>query len=1186
MPGIGDQQVLQQLLTGMNTMQMQSGLMPGGVPALNNQNTYRPPPVATPAQFSNDLAINLRNTFSYQAMPPPMFGGITPVPRTQEAQGYLPGATMGGGWGMARQQAQSNASKFLTSAQTTTGFGARTAFGTGVGLLATPFVGPWGGAAVGFGADYLLGDTVERMAQMPFKPMIDQQQRAMQLQNMSLNNVRRGSDLSASGIGLSLTASMDLERNLMRTADDRNFKRDTGNMFNRQDMMKLTDISSQVGLLDNAQSVDQISRDMGKIGRALSTFMKVVEEPDVRKALQMMGQMRQLGMTIPETNVAAANARTYARMAGTTVQGVMQAGMQGAGMFQQYGMSGATGLGVGMAAAGAAGTMSTILDPRLLNLLGGREGMTQSLTSSAAHMSQITSILPGMLTRGKDGKLAVDPEALSKLAKPGGIDELVRSSASKVDAKFIQEYSYRKETLQDDLMNKMGPMGAVLMPVLLAKRFMAQTGITDMGAGLRGIGLDSKQAETIAEMYHAPDFYKSIRQQQRTLEIEQQKVRRDRRESLADTADDDASRRMGRTAGKLALVAVAPTLGAGLLAAGITPTRIMRGLGNAADTWQRSEGEDADLEEQQIAAGGGRLLRAVRPGALTSSEEQGSLAKRLVSDEGAREFNERVNRSVREGPTGKEILRRENERYLKDTQAMTYGLLPGRRIGAMRAIVSRNFYGPDGEFGLTQIGRGGEYVGESLMESEGIGRRLSNSTVGTLFGLNDNLTPQQLDARIEDRKTLGKQIEQGAATPQSTVELNRVKSKYGLGDKQMAAIVGAATGDVNKLLKSKVTDLGWGGSYVTGSTTGDEIDRTIKASLARIPNLDDRKRAGLAKELRAEIMRTVSHTANASEKEVLAKLESGGADIAGNQKEAVQQYHAGAAERNRESAIKALNMDTGFFGNEESQRAVMGIFGKGDNELQQQYLAVAAMDAAGDKEAAERLRSELRLDKKYTDEERGAAESGARKVVADMDEDDKRTVGARFTEQYRAGGRTAVRKTIKGIAETAGNAAINDQKRARVGVLGVEGADIFAAKGVAGLKKHLAGGGVLEGASESLVDQIKEGALTDADLERKVQKRSEGRAAGVFSGGLSNLAKKVGLSESIVDYLETSAEEGAAEEAAEATKEAEEEHPGSTAFKAAVGTFDTASNRLLDAANMLANNGDRGDLQGTMARAG
>lgn len=1170
MPGIGDQQVLQQLLTGMNTMQMQAGLMPGGVPALNNQNTYRPPPAATPAQFSNDLSIHLRNTFSYQPLAPPMFGGITPVPRTQEAQGYLPGPTMGGGWGMARQQAQGNASKFLTSAQATTGFGARGAFGLGVGAVAGGLtMNPWIGAAAGAGADYLMGDVVERMAQMPFKPLIDQQQRAMQLQNMSMNNVRRGSDLSASGMGLSLTASMDLERNLMRTADNRNFKRDTGGMFNRQDMMKLTEISSQVGLLDNAQSVDQISRDMGKIGRALSTFMKVVEEPDVRKALSMMGNMRQLGMSIPETNVAAANARTFARMAGTTVQGVMQAGMQGAGMFQQYGMSGATGLGVGMAAAGAAGTMSTILDPRTLNLLGGREGVAQTLTGAAAQMSQITAILPGMLKRGKDGKLTVDEDAMGRLTRPGGIDELVRGSASRTDNQFIQEYSHRKGALQDEFMNKMGPMGAILMPVLLAKRFMSQTGISDIGAGLRGIGLDEKQSETIAQLYQSPDFYKAMRQQQRTLDIEQQKIRGMRSQSLADVADADVSRRFSRGLGNAALDMV--DMGTGQVRRDITA------VGNGANNWMRSEAEDADLEEQQIAAGGGRLLRAVRPGALTSAAEQRGLAERLRTDKGASEFNEQVNRYARRQRSSADILRSENRQYMAEAEQIR----SANPLTAIGGLMSRTLIGPDGSTGFADIGRGGESSAETLMESEDFGTRLRNGTLGTMVGLNDKLSLGQLERRQANRKLLGRQVEQGLATPNSTGELNRLTEKYALKDKDMANVVGKATAAVSALLKSKTAPLGWEGTYVSSRTTGDEIDRTIRAAIGNVPGLDAGKNAALAQELRSEIIRTVGNSAGSSEKLVLDRLAKGGADIAGNDKAAVQQYHANKAEYKREAIVSLLGMDTGFFGNTESQREVIDIFAKEDNALQQKYLAVASMEAAGNKEGAEALRTQLRLDKKYTDEQRAGAESGARKAVAGMDENDKANMGKKFSAAYsdkKHGGLYGITKTVAGLAATAQDVSKEEQMRARVGVLGVEGADIFAKDGVRGLKKHLESGGVLEGASESLVKQIREGALTPADVDRKIQKRREDRASGTFAGGLVQMADKIGAGDFASDALETlenMQEEDAAARPAAAAAEGD-------SLGAAASNLDAASAKLLEAATSLAHTGDRGDLRETL----
>jgi len=1126
MPGIGDQQVLQQLLTGMNTMQMQSGLMPGGVPALNNQNTYRPQPVATPAQFSNDLAINLRNTFSYQPLTPPMFGGITPVPRTQEAQGYLPGPVMGGGWGMARQQAQGNASKFLTSAQTTTGFGARAAFGTGVGLLATPFVGPWGGAAIGAGADYLLGDTVERMAQMPFKPMIDQQQRAMQLQNMSMNNVRRGSDLSASGMGLSLTASMDLERNLMRTADNRNFKRDTGGMFNRQDMMKLTEISSQVGLLDNAQSVDQISRDMGKIGRALSTFMKVVEEPDVRKALQMLGQMRNLGMNIPETNVAAANARTYARMAGTTVQGVMQAGMQGAGMFQQYGMSAATGLNVGMAATGIAGTMGTALDPRTLNMLGGREGIAASLASSTAQMSQIGAILPGLLARGKDGKLGVDEKALNNLMTGrGSIQDLVRQSSARMSGKqgadFITEYSTRKSELQDQLMNSMGGMGGVLLPLILARRTVESGATKDMGAALRIAGLDEKQARTYQLLSESGTLGDTLRQQQRTMQLERQKVRAQRREGLSEAASGDRWSQFGantldatyNVAGFLNRSTV--TLGAMAFGADVDTSargvrRGLRGIGNAAERFQRENfGEDTDIEEQQIAAGGGRLLRSLRPGEVTDSTAGARLAERLGTDAGASKFLKNWATGAKAGP---DRVNKEIERYVSQRQRM----LSGNPLTEMGGLAERMFTGPGGT-GATELGRGGESAAETILANRPLSARVMNSTAMQFMlpALTERETTTAIRQRGNDQVRVGRDIETALSSADGS-GIRAIGAKYKLSPEATATATSQAAVAVRKYFKDKQSSIGpyaWQSKDITGET----LDKAIEGAIASTPNLTPEQKKRLAADLRTEAIRSASQGMTSTEKDFVQKWASGAADTASQLGSgATQQTLMADAEKVRKDALGQMGIGTRWQDDLPSASKAVAVFSKEgkEGELQQKYLIAKSLDAAanasGDSKAADtmrmqaaKLRADIENDEGATAAQRAGAREGAGSAAEKMHKDQLQGMGTAFSREINKGhlekSLTDIRKKLQGAAGQL------DFSAAAVGELGVEGTKIFqegakTGKGVASLREYYSGKGDKAGL-KSL-----EG-MTDEQMARKISKRIGRNAEGKFAGGLSQLAE-------------------------------------------------------------------------------
>jgi hypothetical protein len=1124
MPGFEDQQALQQLLTGMNTMQMQSGLMPGGIPALHNNNVYTPPPIQSPAQFSNNLAINFQRTFQYQPTPPPMFGSVTPVPRTDYAP--MPGAGFGGGWGAARQQAQNGATNSLTSTQAVGGFGARAAFSTGIGLLASPFITPMGGAALGMGADMLLGSTVEKMAQLPFKPMIDQQQRAMQLQNMSMNNVRRGSDLSASGIGLSLTASMDLERNLMRMSDNRGFKRDTNNAFNRQDMMKITDLSSQVGLLDNAQGGDQIAREMGKIGRALASFMKVIEEPDVRKALQMMGNMRNMGMSLNETNAAAANARTFARMAGTTVQGVMQAGMQGANVFQQYGMSGATGMNIGMASVGTAGVLGTTMDPRTLGLLGGREGMAQSLTNSAAQVSQITAILPGLLKTGKDGRLTVDKDAVNNLLTgQTDIQSLVRASAAKMTGvgaeNFINQYSYRKSALQDEVMHSMGGQGGMMLPLILAKKMVDQGVTKDIGAALRSLGLDEKQAETGRQLLASGTIGDVMRQQERTATLEAQRGRAAKREGLEEAASQARWSGLGKTALEVGAGAFGARTGAPLiLGAAYGIQKGSRALGNIYDRLARENyGEDVDLEEQRIASGGGRVLRTYRPGELADPTGTKALRGQIQTHAGVLETERREYADwQRKGPLQDEVTRTggEIDKYTGERRLLRNAALPVRVVGA----VSRMFSGPGG-VGVSGIGQGGESLVDTVNAHMGLYDRMRTGVIAESLNLDLGLNKQQYLGRAHGEASLGKDIELALSTT-STRQGVVTGEGAGLSITQTAKFTTAAATKLRNYLADKET-FGVQTRTVTEQDINAQIDQAIAADPA-LKKLSDKDKLAFRNNMRADIIRTAAQGMDPSRKAFLHKLAGQGAESdAQLGPGATRQKLLSRAETTREAALKSFGIDTGWGADMGSARAAMAVFSTPGEEgaMQQKYLVAESLEEAANaaeegSEEQSRLRQRAkeiryRLDKNPDQEATAKARSAAAAAAGKMSHEHKVGIAKSIDKDLgKREGEAANKQLEKDIISLTGGleSATTDVKtESELELFGsLEALNVYKE----GLKdntsaKKLAEYAKAHGGKAGKFSAEEYGSMSGDTLANEIERNMEKGATGTFSEGLSQL---------------------------------------------------------------------------------
>lgn len=924
MAGFQDQQAIQQLLAGMNTMQMQAGLMPGGLPVNSQPQSFTPPRVPTPAEFSNNLEVNYARRFNPVTTMPPMFGGVSPVPRNDYAMSILPPTMLSGGWGAARQQALGHGNRVLSGFHMAAGIGggfagaaagssAGAAAGAGIGAFfggigAVPGAaigGVLGGIAGGFGGSYL-GEAL-------FNPFIAQRERALQLQNSSLMHVRTGSDLSASGLGLSSHAAMGLERNLMNIADGRQFKRDTQNMFNRQDMMKMTNISAQVGLLDSTQSVDQISKEMGKIGRALSVFMKVVEEPDVQEALKMMGKMRTLGMSIPETNMAAANARTFARMAGTTVQGVMAQGMQGAGLFQQYGMTGATGFNAGMAGAGMAGILATGMDPRQLALQGGAGGMAQTLTSAAAKASQFDAILPGLAKMDKSGHLVIDQKSVLDFAKGNrNANELVQHSAQRLSAMgpkgFMEAYQRDRGDLQDQLMRSLGGRGSVLAPMLLAKS-VVETGAADtLAGGLAVLHFDENEIRTLDTAFRQPNFFKNLRDAGNPDSFMAQSRRK--------LSRAEQERRAGSE-------------GWDRLLAPFDWSRTRNRLGRSFDAkFQKKFGSSADIEEMQAAAGGGDILQAVHAKAFSSEEQLTQLREELASDRAGA-----VSGAAGMAYLGeKKILRREKldaAEYERTRIPFLSSMFAGQR-------------GPEG-FGL---GPKSEYITETINRSQGFNQRM-----GRVMGLTPEWarTVKGIEKKSTELTQFGAEIERGIADenkPKKFSEFMKRMEAAGIPRETAVKMLGRASAGAEEYLES---------THLMGINM-DSVSQGTMTSYMRTRAGQGVSKQQLAAFMNDEGLRELviaQGTGGRTEASsaALNKIVSGGADLTESKRLKTIDAIRRIGNISRKGLLGRLGI-TGNMAGEEEKAKLVDIFGatstkKGDDaDLRKKAVAIKAINAA------------------------------------------------------------------------------------------------------------------------------------------------------------------------------------------------------------------------------------------------
>lgn len=1110
MAGFQDQQAIQQLLAGMNTMQMQAGLMPGGLPVNTQPQAFTPPRVPTPAEFSNHLEVNYARRFNPVTTLPPMFGGVSPVPRNDYAMSILPPTMLSGGWGAARQQALGHGNRMLSGMHMAAGIGggfagaaagasAGASIGGGIGAFfggigAVPGAaigGVIGGIAGGYGGGYL-GEAL-------FNPFIAQRERALQLQNSSLMHVRTGADLSASGMGLSSHAAMGLERNLMNIADGRQFKRDTQNMFNRQDMMKMTNISAQVGLLDSTQSVDQISKEMGKIGRALSVFMKVVEEPDVQEALKMMGKMRTLGMSIPETNMAAANARTFARMAGTTVQGVMAQGMQGAGLFQQYGMTGATGFNAGMAGAGMAGVLAPGMDPRQLALQGGVGGMAQNLTTAAAKVSQFDSILPGLSKMTKDGHLVIDQESVMQFAKgTRNANQLVQHSAQRLSAMgpkgFIEAYQRDRMDLQDQLMKSLGGRGSVLAPMLMAKS-VVETGAADtLAGGLAFLKFDEKEIQTLDTAFRQPDFFKNLRNAgdpDSFMSQSRRKLERDHQQRRAGSEGWDR--------------ALAP----------FDWSRTRHRLGRSLDArFQKKFGSGADIEEMQAAAGGGAILQTVHATSFSSAEQLNQLREEMASDRAGAVSGASGMNYLGE----KKILRREEldaAEYERTRIPLFSSMFAGQR-------------GPEG-FGF---GPKSEYITETINRSQGLYERSARAMGLTPEWARDT---KAIAKKRTELTQFGAEIERGVAGANDPRKFNDFMARMsaaGVPREVAVKMLGRASAGAEEYLES---------THLMG-TSMNAVSQGTMTSYMKTHAGQGVSKEQLAAFMGDEGMRELVIGQGAggrteASRAALDKIVSGGADLTESKRLKTIDATRRIGEVSRKGLLGRLGI-TGSMAGEEEKAKLIDIFGmtstkKGDDaDLRKKAVAMKAIEASmkrdrleggeeGRKRAAHKSARLLELQNEMIESVGGKnakpeelqrvsdAHAYAGGATSTLSQETQEYVGAMLGR----GSQEDLNKNLEGMGTLSTKIRGADLSGGLANKLGDEAYNIYrnAGSGDAArreLSQHIKGGGKLGKAiTEDERAALEAGTMSAEDIDLMGAKGSDNKALAGIAGGSTGVSE-------------------------------------------------------------------------------
>lgn len=415
------------------------------------------------------------------------------------------------------------------------GIGAAAALG---GAIGGP-IGAIGGGILGGVSGFAEG--VGNLAMRPFQPMVEQHRMGAALRRMSQDWVVGGSQLHETGRGLTREASVGLAGQLQELSESTSFRKETGGMFNRADLMQITQESGRAGLLDEQQDIDQVRNRVKNVSRVLREYMKLTQDPDMVSVLRELGQMRQFGMSLQDMEEAGQAISRYSKAAGTSIEGVKQAAQLGGATFQQAGLTVGSGMTYGMHAAAASrqAVATGVFEPRELALMGGVQGMTQRDIQAQAAMMSMPLMGASLSQFGAQG-FGLNQGALQGLGR-GGAQGMVRGAVSAMGTAVQQggvgalaAFPLQRRQIQTQAAEQMTP------EEMTASRFRTalQTGqrLGLEGPGAFALGARMSFGDEIAEqmMFQAqhPEIWQA--QRERIHEQRQRLIRqRKERESAA-----------------------------------------------------------------------------------------------------------------------------------------------------------------------------------------------------------------------------------------------------------------------------------------------------------------------------------------------------------------------------------------------------------------------------------------------------------------------------------------------------------------------------------------------------------------------------------------------------------------------------------------------------------------------------
>lgn len=380
-----------------------------------------------------------------------------------------------------------------------------------------------------------MAQTLGNIGDFAMRPSLQRHQMGGAIQNFSRDWVVGGSDIHALGRGLSRNASIRLAGGIQDMAADTDFQRQTGDMFNQADLMKMMKGAGQAGLMDMQQSVPQIEQQLRQVATTVSKFMQLTNDPDVTNVIRKMGQLQQFGLNPQEMEQAAYNMKRFSRAAGTSIEGLQQmGGLPGAMTFQQAGMTAGAGFRYGNYAAAAArqAVASGDISTRQLALMGGIQGMTQRDIQAQAAFSSMPLFTGSVAQYGPQG-WGVNA-GMAQGVGGGGALGMVRGAVANMNQAVQQggigalvTYGTQQRELREQAMAELTPAEMMAQRFKLAMQTGQQVGLRGEAAlsGGAQLAFGREVAEQMMVQAKSPGFWDAqrdlIRRQKRELAMTQ-----------------------------------------------------------------------------------------------------------------------------------------------------------------------------------------------------------------------------------------------------------------------------------------------------------------------------------------------------------------------------------------------------------------------------------------------------------------------------------------------------------------------------------------------------------------------------------------------------------------------------------------------------------------------------------------